>query len=137
MPVIPAPVLEDGKWAASFAANQYVVIRISVYGHHVDVPFAMIQTRAVATHLNQSGHSAAARAMLRVTQLAVLPAATSHIDVWLQCSDYDFHLLSALTLSSPGSRSRALDDAYSLVFPWLNGPFRFRFIVRREGAKTA
>jgi hypothetical protein len=108
-----------------------------MYVECVDAPFAVVQIRAVAAELVKSGHSDAARAMLRVTQLAVLPAATGHVDVWLKCYDYDFHLLSALTLSSDDGRSRALDDAYSVVFPWLSGAFRFRFIVHRRGVRTA
>lgn len=109
----------------------------SVYGQGVDESYAVVQTRQVARCLTESGHSAAARAMHRVQQIAVLPAADGRIDVWLRCGDYDFHLLSALTKSQPGSRSGALDDAYRQVFPWVTGTYRFRFVVSRADAETA
>lgn len=95
-----------------------------------DESFQTIQTREVAKALETTGHSDAARAMLRLRQRRVLPASDGYAHVVLECNEYDERLLGALTLSRPGSRSRALDDAYQLVFPWVTLPFKFHFIRR-------
>lgn len=98
----------------------------------MDEPFPKIQTRHVSEALKDTGHSDAARAMMRVRQRRVLPHSDGYAHVVLECDVYDERLLGALTMSRPGSRSRALDDAYQLVFPWVTLPFKFHFIRRAE-----
>jgi hypothetical protein len=95
----------------------------------MDEPIGVIATRIVSEHLTATGHDAAGRAMHRVVQRQVLPYSDGRVHVYLACEPYDAALLGGLTLSIPGSRSRALDDAYARVYPWVTGPFSFHFIT--------
>jgi hypothetical protein len=103
----------------------------------MDEPIGVIATRRVAEHLTATGHDAAGRAMLRTTQRRVFPHSDGRVHVFLACDEYDARLLSALTMSVTGSRSRALDDAYSRVYDWLSGPFVFHFITPASSALRA
>lgn len=101
-----------------------------------DQSFTELRRTVISNALQSSGHSDAARAMYRVKILAAQPLSDKKIHVVVLCRWYDKRLLGALTQSMPGSRSSALDDAFRLIYGWLDLPITFDFVMTTDTQKA-